>query len=173
MGRISKAVATQDFDRSWTGCHTRCCGLYLHLRRRPMDQKHAPLHLPGTSRLYGAEAKELVLAPVGLARHLVTKLDPLDHLAHPSCPLGPWRALASLFPQLLDAAPQMTQWTSWLCSYVGGQEIDPWLMGSSFCVWSADHGTLAPALTSCATSTTIASRLGSRALNGGAPCPII
>jgi hypothetical protein len=31
--------------------------------------------------------------------------------------------------------------------------IDPWLMGSSFCVWSADHGTLTPALASCVTST--------------------
>jgi hypothetical protein len=44
----------------------------------------------------------------------------------------------------------------------------PWLMGSSFCVWSADQGTLAPVPTSCATSTTIASRLGLRALNDGA-----
>jgi hypothetical protein len=59
---------------------------------------------------------------------------------------------------------------------VGAPSCDgPSLMGSSFCVWSADQeqGALAPAPTSCATSTTIASRLGSRALNGGAPCPAI
>jgi hypothetical protein len=67
MGRNSETVATQDFDRSWTGCNTRCRGLYLHLRRRPMGRTHAPPHLPGAIRLYGEEAKELVLAPVGLA----------------------------------------------------------------------------------------------------------
>jgi hypothetical protein len=55
-----------------------------------------------------------------------------------------------------------------------GRSLDrPLAYGSSFCVWSADQGTLAPAITSCATSTTIASRLGPRALNGGAPCPVI
>jgi hypothetical protein len=50
-----------------------------------MGRTDAPPCLPGASRLCGEEAKELALAPVGLARRTepsgpVTKLDPLDHL---------------------------------------------------------------------------------------------
>jgi hypothetical protein len=41
----------------------------LHLRPRPMSRTDAPPYLPGASHLYGEEAKELALAPVGLARH--------------------------------------------------------------------------------------------------------
>jgi hypothetical protein len=95
--RNSEAVATQDFDKSGKRCNTRCHGLYLHLRRRPVGRTDAPPYLPGASRLYGEEAKELELAPVGLARHR-TKW-PCDQVgppgpppAHLSCPLDPWGA---------------------------------------------------------------------------------
>jgi len=71
--------------------------MYLHLRPRPMSRTDAPPYLPGASHLYGEEAKELALAPVGLARHR-TKW-PCDQVgppgpppAHPSCPLDPWGA---------------------------------------------------------------------------------
>jgi hypothetical protein len=47
-----------------------------------------------------------------------------------------------------------------LCVYRRGRGIGSWLTRSSFCVWCADQGTLAPALTSGGTSTTITIRLG-------------
>jgi hypothetical protein len=57
--------------------------MYLHLRPRPMGRTDAPPCLPGASHLYGEEAKELALAPVGLARHR-TKW-PCDQVGPPSC----------------------------------------------------------------------------------------
>jgi hypothetical protein len=72
---------------SWKGSeavlHPLPSGLYLRLRRRPMGRTDAPPYLPGASNLYGQEAKELALAPVGLARHR-TKW-PCDQVG----PLGP------------------------------------------------------------------------------------
>jgi hypothetical protein len=66
--------------------------MYLHLRPRHMGRTDAPPYLPGASHLYGEEAKELALAPVGLARHR-TKW-PRDQVGPPgpppvlpSCPL--------------------------------------------------------------------------------------
>ena len=67
--RNSKSVAAEDVGRGGKPCYPRCRGLYLHLRPRPMSRTDAPPCLPGASHLYGEEAKELALAPVGLARH--------------------------------------------------------------------------------------------------------
>ena len=96
-GQNFKNVAGSDFGRGGKRCYTPCRGMYLHLRRRPMSRTDAPPYLPGASHLDGEEAKELALAPVGLARHR-TKW-PCDQVgppgpppAHPSCPLGPWGA---------------------------------------------------------------------------------
>ena len=78
-----------------------------------MGRTDAPPYLPGASHLYGREAKELALAPVGPATEPsgpVTKLYPLDHLQ--PIPAAHWthgglggvkfRPLASLFAQLLS-----------------------------------------------------------------------
>jgi hypothetical protein len=73
------------------------CYLHMHMWRRPMGRTHAPPRLPCASRLCGKEATELVLAPVGLARHR-TKWScnqigpPGPPPAHPRCPLDPWGA---------------------------------------------------------------------------------
>ena len=97
-GEVSRASTAADTSKkNDNGCSTHCLIMYLHVRRLPTSREHAPPHLPGASRLYGEEEKELALAPVGLARHR-TKW-PCDQLgppgpppAHPSCPLGPWGA---------------------------------------------------------------------------------
>jgi hypothetical protein len=94
MCRIWKTVAGKAVISGWKRCYTPCRGMYLHLRRRPMSRTDAPPYLPGASHLYGEEAKEVALAPVGLARHR-TKW-PCDQVGppgpppvHPSCPLDP------------------------------------------------------------------------------------
>ena len=103
--RIWKNVAGKAVISGWKRCYTPCRGMYLHLRPRPMSRTDAPPYLPGASHLYGEEAKELALAPVGLARHR-TKW-PCDQVgppgpppAHPSCPLDPrgagWGEISAL-----------------------------------------------------------------------------
>jgi hypothetical protein len=107
-------VAAIRFAKTWKACNTRCWGMYLHLRPRPMSREPAPPHCrqapaactgerqrgqPG--RRSGSPATE----PSGP----VTKLVPLDRLQ--PTPAAHWTygglggvkfpPLASLYAQLL------------------------------------------------------------------------
>jgi hypothetical protein len=78
-GRNSETIGMKEKSRSWSYA-LRCRGLYLHQSRWHMSRTRAR----GASHLYGEEAKELALAPVGLARHQ-TKW-PCDQVGPPGPP---------------------------------------------------------------------------------------
>ena len=82
--RIWKTVATEAVISGLKRCYTRCRGLYLRLRRRPMGRTDAPPYLPGASHLYGGGQRSWRWrrsgSPATEPSGPVTKLDPPDHL---------------------------------------------------------------------------------------------
>jgi hypothetical protein len=78
-------VAAIRFAKTWKGCSTRCWGMYLHLRPRPMSREPAPPHrrqAPAACTEGGQRSQPWRWSgsPATEPSGPVTNLDPLDRL---------------------------------------------------------------------------------------------